>query len=174
MWYCQRAIEALKIKQPQRLFCCITPLLAQECNSYDWLWPYVAPVIRLHRCTGRDSDEFNATKQTMSSVFLFLFFFVMRHFNCELSQFNHDRSLLIFCSHFNRCNIVYGEGQSRVCTWLFRWWFTYILSSWVIEWLSRFPFMRKVAICVRAETSCHPFFLLFYPFLNPSPFYCFY
>lgn len=48
----------------------------------------------------------------------------------------------LFCC----CYIVYGEGQSRVCTWLFRWWFTYILSSWVIEWLSRFPFMRKVAI----------------------------
>lgn len=52
------------------------------------------------------------------------------------------------------CYIVYKEGQSRVCTWLFRWWFTCILSSWVIEWLSHFPFMRKVAIYGERSSPC--------------------
>lgn len=34
------------------------------------------------------------------------------------------------------CYIVYGKGQSRVCTRVFRWWFTYILSSWVTDRIS--------------------------------------
>lgn len=65
-------------------------------------------------------------------------------------HFNYYSVLLITCGWMEIilccCYIVYREGQSRVCTRLFRWWFTYILSSWVIEWLSHFPFMRKVAI----------------------------
>lgn len=105
------------------------------------------------------------------SCFYYCFFFLMRRFNSDSSLFDRslqsDGSLLKRRLILRRCNIVYGEGQSRVCTWLFRWWFTYILSSWVIEWLSCFPFMRKVPICVR--TSCHPFFFYCYPFLNPSP-----
>lgn len=52
---------------------------------------------------------------------------------------------IILCS----CFIVYKGGQSPVCTWLFRWWFTYILSSWVTRVAITFPFheeRKKVAI----------------------------
>lgn len=70
------------------------------------------------------------------------------------------------------CNIVYGEGQSRVCTWLFRWWFTYILSSWVIEWLSHFLFMKKVPIYglqLRQAIICDGRILLWTGIISWSP-----
>lgn len=70
---------------------------------------------------------------------------------CQWTQhFNHNSVLLVTCG----CRgiilccyyIVYSGGQSCVCTPFFRWWFTYILSSWVIEWLSHFPGMKKVTV----------------------------
>lgn len=142
MWYYQLTFVAA-LKTP---LCYITLLLAQKINSYDWLWPYVALVIRLHRCTEwhySDIERFVFLTGCKTNDVLIYLIFLNHHFN-------YDFLLLITCGWmeiFLCCSyIVYREGQSSVCTRLFRWWFTYILSSWVIEWLSHFPFMRKVAI----------------------------
>lgn len=146
MWCCQLTFEAA-LKPP---LCYITPLLAQKSNSYDWLWPYVALVIRLRRCSERyfcsDIESFSLTGCKTSDVFVFSLMSL-----CQRQQhFNHHSVLLITRGWMEIilccCYIVYREGQSRVCTRLFRWWFTYILSSWVIEWLSHFSFLRKVTI----------------------------
>lgn len=154
MWYCQLTFEAA-LKTP---LCYIKPLLAQKSNSYDWLWPYVALVIRLHRCTEWHYwllRVFLTGYKTNDVLFFSLIFLIQRQ-----QHFNYYSLLLITCGWVEIilccCYIVYREGQSRVCTWVFRWWFTYILSSWVIEWLSHFPLMRKVAIYgLPLKTSYH-------------------
>lgn len=77
-------------------------------------------------------------------------FLIWVYFNC------HCLLLITVWTWLSAAAILFGEGQSRVCTWVFRWWFTYILSSWVIEWLSHFSFMMtKVGIYCRTLLSHH-------------------
>lgn len=142
MWCCQLTLEAA-LKTP---LCYITPLLAQKSNSYDWLWPYVALVIRLRRCTGWNYSDIESFPSKTNDVLFSLWYSSASDSSTLITALR----FLITCGWMEMilccCYIVCREGQSRVCTRLFRWWFTYILSSWVIEWLSHFPFMRKVAI----------------------------
>lgn len=137
MWYCQLAGLKTPLCVTWRRFWHRKAIVMIDCGHMWRLWSgYIAAL------TGITLDIGELNKRR---VVFYLIFIRERQ-----QHFNYSSLLLITRGWMEMilrcCYIVYREGQSRVCTRLFRWWFTYILSSWVIEWLSHFPFMRKVAI----------------------------
>lgn len=124
---------------------CVTlrRLLAQNGNSYDWLWPYVALVIRLLHHT--ECCNTLITEDTFVRAGHKTNAFWMWYQYTTLTTVGFWWLQAWLCSAL----ILFGEGQSRVCTRVFRWWFTYILSSWVIEWLSHFSFIKVGIYCRR-------------------------